>query len=196
MAARRPKITREEWLLGAVKKLAPLFRKHGHKLPAIRVSCGFTGAGRKSIGVCYYPDGSKDKTTEIFISPTKADSMRVVDILAHELCHAVLGYGKKHGPEFQALAGAIGLQKPWTATTATDAFKRDVAKPIVKELGKYPHAELNGITEQKKQSTRMHKAVCKKCGYTVRISKKWVDEKGAPHCPADGAMNVEVKDAA
>jgi uncharacterized Zn finger protein (UPF0148 family) len=35
----------------------------------------------------------------------------------------------------------------------------------------------------KKQSTRMLKAQCPRCDYTVRVSRKHLSEKGAPICP-------------
>ena len=38
----------------------------------------------------------------------------------------------------------------------------------------------------KKQSTRMLKAECPECGYTIRLAKKWAD-LGLPTCPTDGA---------
>ena len=38
----------------------------------------------------------------------------------------------------------------------------------------------------KKQSTRMLKAECPECGYTIRLSKRWAD-MGLPSCPTDGA---------
>jgi hypothetical protein len=36
------------------------------------------------------------------------------------------------------------------------------------------------------QSTRMLKAECAECGYTIRLTKKWADV-GLPSCPTDGA---------
>lgn len=49
-----------------------------------------------------------------------------------------------------------------------------------------------------KQSTRLIKATCcadagegERCGYTVRVTRKWVDQLGAPHCPVHGAMEIE-----
>ena len=35
-----------------------------------------------------------------------------------------------------------------------------------------------------KQTTRQFKAQCETCGYTIRISRKWLAEVGAPDCPA------------
>jgi hypothetical protein len=37
----------------------------------------------------------------------------------------------------------------------------------------------------KKQGTRMLKAECPECGYTIRLTKKWADV-GLPTCPTDG----------
>lgn len=42
----------------------------------------------------------------------------------------------------------------------------------------------------KPQTGRMLKACCGECGYTVRVTAKWL-EVGPPHCPKHGAMNAE-----
>lgn len=42
----------------------------------------------------------------------------------------------------------------------------------------------------RKQGTRMLKAACEDCGYTVRVTAKWL-EIGPPHCPQHGAMGLE-----
>jgi 2-keto-4-pentenoate hydratase len=47
----------------------------------------------------------------------------------------------------------------------------------------------------KKQGTRMLKATCEgdgPCGYTVRLTAKWVQEVSPPHCPKHGAMAVDM----
>ena len=43
---------------------------------------------------------------------------------------------------------------------------------------------------RKKQTTRLKKAICGECGYTVRVTSKWL-EVGPPHCPLHGAMECE-----
>jgi hypothetical protein len=54
-----------------------------------------------------------------------------------------------------------------------------------------------GLKLRKVQTTRMKKAVCD-CGYTVRLTKKWMDEVGLPICPggtsekAHGPMKSEL----
>lgn len=40
-----------------------------------------------------------------------------------------------------------------------------------------------------KQTTRLLKASCSECGYTVRVTAKWL-EVGPPHCPQHGAMKA------
>lgn len=44
--------------------------------------------------------------------------------------------------------------------------------------------------QKKKQTTRLKKAQCGECGYTVRLTTKWL-EVGPPGCPLHGAMDVE-----
>lgn len=43
----------------------------------------------------------------------------------------------------------------------------------------------------KKQTTRLLKVACAECGYPARVTRKWLDEKGAPHCPDHGPMAAE-----
>ena len=50
------------------------------------------------------------------------------------------------------------------------------------QLGPYPHAVLSG-QNHKKQGTRLLKCECLVCGYTVRITQKWIDDVGLPVCP-------------
>ena len=70
-----------------------------------------------------------------------------------------------------------------TATIATDSLKLKIAE-WVKVLGEYPHAILGGENSGgKKQSTRLIKCECE-CGYNVRITRKWLNDLGAPICPS------------
>lgn len=93
-------------------------------------------------------------------------------------------------------------------------------RPMLAEVGNLPHAAINhsrqgagrvkrgsgGVTRvpvpdggdseapintrPPKQSTRLLKACCADCGYTVRVTSKWL-EIGPPHCPVHGAMAVD-----
>jgi hypothetical protein len=179
---------REQWLQDALNEVSPVFAGHGYPLPdKIRVTCGFPAGSRggKRIGEHWSPVASDDAHHEILISPTLADSSRVLDVLVHELCHAsTLGDG--HGKKFGKIARLMKLEGKLTATTGGDAFKQDMAN-ILQGLGDYPHAKLN-LSDRKKQGTRLLKAVCPACGYTVRVTAKWA-VFGLPICPVD---NVEM----
>jgi hypothetical protein len=40
----------------------------------------------------------------------------------------------------------------------------------------------------------MIKCECETCGYIVRTARRWIEEMGAPHCPAHGPMTCELPD--
>ncbi len=135
--------TREQWLSEATTELRTLFKQHGVDLPLeVRSSCGFPSKSALSnknrrIGECWSARASADKHAEIFISPTISDSMRVLDILAHELVHACHP-NDGHGKLFKRTALAIGLEGKMTATVAGEKFKL-WATPVLEKLGIYPH---------------------------------------------------------
>jgi hypothetical protein len=189
-------MTREEWLITLAEMMRPVFADLGYTLPEkLRVSVGWPSSkalagkgGSRAIGQCFYPECSKDKATELFISPVLEDGMRVADTLAHELAHAALGKGHGHGPKFARVAKALGLEGKPTNTVAGEAFIQ-WAKPLVAALGKYPHAALDVTKGQTKQSTRMLKVSCPECGYSVRTTQKWLDV-GTPTCPCGEEMEA------
>lgn len=185
---------REEWLQALAEKMLPLF--DGHKMPKYRVTCGWpshrsTSKKNKAIGQCFDKQASADGTHELIISMCLDDPMDVAATLAHEMVHAIVGCAAGHKKPFKDLALQIGLAGKMTATTAGEAFKHSLL-PILKTMGKYPHASVDATYRmKKKQSTRMIKTVCDDCGYTARITQKWLSEVGAPHCPEHGEMDVE-----
>lgn len=179
---------REAWLHAVADQMRPLFGTHGAEIPdKIPLSCGFPSAralsaNGKRLGECWSHTESKDGHVEIMISPVLADPMRVAGVLAHELVHATGRHG--HGRDFAMLAKAIGLEGKMTATTEGEFFRRTV-EPIIDAVGPYPHAELTK-TARPKQTTRLLKLQCPTCAYTVRITRKWLDDVGPPNCPSHG----------
>jgi hypothetical protein len=92
-----------------------------------------------------------------------------------------------HGLNFQRAAAAMHLvpslgPKGWKATGRGADFEPTFGV-IISSLGAYPHAALT-MSTKKTQGTRMLKAVCPSCGYTVRLTAKWAD-LGLPSCPVD-----------
>lgn len=184
---------REDWLANLARGLGPWFADLGYPIPAVRFAIGFPSSGKRGrvIGECWSADSSADGTHEILIRPDQADPLEVAAILAHELAHAAVGLAAGHGPIFKKVANAIGLEGPMKSTRPGDAFKRTV-RPILAAVGPLPHASLDWLRSSgpPKQSTRLLKAKCPHCGYTVRITRKWIDEVGTPHCPVDGEMEL------
>ena len=176
--AKRPE-TREAWLQQFAEAARPIFKKAGSPLPKkVRCSVGFPSKGirAKSIGECWADTATKDGVCEIFIRPSlQDDASRIADVLTHELCHAALGHEVGHGKPFKLLATGLGLTGKMTATTAGPAW-HEWADPIIKRLGKFPGAKLEGVLAggKKKQTTRMLKLVCTSCDWTCRPSSKHV----------------------
>lgn len=188
---------REAWLEAFANCLRPWFNDQDYALPVkIRYSCGFPSRGglkgtRRTVsGQCWYPDASADGYTEIFISPITANAQAVADILGHELIHAATGPGVGHKGVFKVLATDLGLVGKMTSTVGGPEYIALVA-PFLADLGPYPHGELDAKSGPPKQPTRLVKVQCPLCEYSVRITRKWLDEPGAPFCPAHGEQMEE-----
>lgn len=184
--------TRERWLLEAIESVAPLFRNAGHELPVVKVSVGFPPTGglkknRRVLGVCFPKTMTKDDVPQIFINPTidEVDSEQgVLATLVHELVHACGIHG--HGADFRKLAVAVGLTGQMRSTVASGWLLSEL-HGIVRKIGEFPGAaivsRMDGIDAPlKRDKCRMNKCVCDECGYTARVSRKWL-ELGAPVCP-------------
>ena len=189
---------RENWLEAAVKLIGFHFTKMGFTIPEVKVSTGFPSSGglgktKRILGQCWAHSASSDGKCQIFISPTIeniVDDPAVLPVLVHELCHAVAGLDAKHGPEFKRVAVGVGLAGKMTSTVPGEELKPTIGKWML-ELDEYPHAKLDPKQSPvKKQTTRMVKCTCQleECGFTVRTTRKWLDDVGSPHCPRHGQM--------
>lgn len=178
---------REAWLEAAVTELSNLCKqKGGFSVPATRVSLGFPKGGRKRIGEYWHTECATDSRGQIFIHPRLVDPPVVLAVLLHELIHASDNGASGHRGDFVERAKAVGLNKPWTATTAGDDLAQELNE-LAGELGEFPHASLQPAVKEKKQTTRMIKAQCPsqehEAPYIIRMSRKQMDEVGTPLCP-------------
>jgi hypothetical protein len=184
--------TREEWLAKSIEILKKeLFLPRKHNVPKnVKVSCGFPhmrafSSRNPRIGECWYPQTNAKGTTthQIFISPVLHDPLRVLDVLTHEVVHTIAGPGAGHKAPFKSVAVDVGLEGKMTATVAGEELTAFLTK-VKRRLGNYPHDPLSKLTTtHKKDGIRQLKAMCQTCGYTIRLSRKWIDELGLPRCP-------------
>jgi hypothetical protein len=183
--------TREQWLQEAVVEFRALAAERaGVEVPEVAVSVGFPsrGAGGRGnaeaqvIGQCHYVTG--DGRPAIFIHPVITDPVRVLDILLHELLHAALPK-HSHNRTFAKAARDCGLDGKPTATVAGKALKAEL-KELAAKLGEYHHGKVS-VSAGKKQTTRLLKVECGRCGYIVRTTEKWL-AVGTPTCPCGERM--------
>lgn len=202
--------TRERWLNRVAIAFRPEFKRLGYELPKIRISTGFTSSGRKgrSVAECWTDRADPDGFHQIFIDPRDDEQISVVNSVAHELIHAAVGLEHRHRGPFAKVATALGMQAPMTATPSGPEFVA-LAERIIAKVGPYPHGRLkigyepavppaggkpNGgsrpvstivTSGPKPQRARLVKAACGGCGYTVRVTRKWLDV-AKPICPNKG----------
>lgn len=195
--------TRESWLRAASKELTPYFVTCGLSIPEnIRFAIAFPSTGRKGgrIGECWHSSTSDDGNFEIIVRADIADPVEVLGVLVHELIHACLPVDAGHGKEYKLAAVKVGLEGKMRHAMPSQLLRPRLVE-LAKSLGSLPHAKLNidrgrdnrAADAPKKQRARLLKAECggTGCGYTVRITAKWVDEIGPPLCPKHGAMSVD-----
>lgn len=180
-------MNREEWLGQAVDRLRPLFDKAELPLAdTVHVSVGFPsakalGKAARVVGQCWFGEQSEDGNAHVFVSPLLGDSIQVLDTLAHELLHTVT-QGKKHGKGFMAAGAKIGLTEGAGTSLGAGTTLLGTLAEIVAELGEFPHSVLTPTLKEKKQTTRMLKAKCPKCGMVLRTTRQWINQSGLPLC--------------
>lgn len=163
-------MNREDWLTRQAAEIAPMLEAAGHKLPKVRITCGFPLGRKSKVSQVWPAAASSDGTVEVLISPTISDAGTVFTVL------------------LDALAAACGAPLEAVGLDPTGAMTDMRWLPIIEAAGDYPHAALL-VGEKPTQSTRMLKACCPDCGYTVRLTAKWA-RLGLPECPVN---RVELK---
>jgi hypothetical protein len=182
--------TREAWLRAAIEAVRPLFTKQGFNIPDCQVSCGFASTGTRSghIGQCWAKSWSEDSRNHIFISPSLAEPVDVLDTLVHELIHAVDDCQHKRGKEFKKMALKLGMKGPMRSAGAGPELRAKLAE-LATELGAYPHGKLRVSVVRRNLASRP-RAVCAECGFTVPMLKKFL-VIGPPICPVDKISMTE-----
>jgi hypothetical protein len=181
-------MNREQWLTECGLQLKEVIEDAAaRELPPFLISTGFPSRNalstkRRSIGQCWDGMVSNDGKSQLFISPVIANNIEVAATVAHELVHATVGVKVGHRGRFVKVVRAIGLEGLPTKTFAGKQFI-EIANPIIKKLGPYPHSELVASSLKKPQVTRLKKVQCDECGYIARVTSMWLTLSGPPICP-------------
>lgn len=181
--------TREEWLTEVADAMASWYDDLGFPLPDFRITTGFPSSGRRGRDAAEAWSEDGGKSFAIFIRPDQKEPNRVAAALARQLAHIAAGERDKHGHLFRHIAISIGLRGS-TSEAAPGRLFKELAGPILERAGPLPAAARGpaGQAESKKQSSRLIKVSCGHCGYVARVSRKWLNQVGAPLCPLHGPM--------
>jgi hypothetical protein len=148
-------VNREQWLMEAVKHIAPIFEMRGHSIPPVKVSVGFPSTGGKGrhLGQCWSSKAAVDN------------------------CES------GHGEGFKKIALDVGRKGPMRSAGAGDHLKQDLIR-ITEKLGAFPHGRLSLPIPTAQKAPKRPGAKCAKCGYEVVMLKKYL-HLGPPICPKD-----------
>tara|TARA_R110002020_G_scaffold43383_1_gene126154 strand:+ start:1813 stop:2382 length:570 start_codon:yes stop_codon:yes gene_type:complete len=187
-------MNREAWLEKGVEELnALVFSVYGESADNVRVSVGFPagsrGAKNSAIGQCWDTSVSAGGFNEIFISPTIEDSVKALDILAHEMVHAIVGTKAGHKGPFKRLATSIGLTGKMTATVAGPELTKTL-ESIVDNIGEYVHKKMSPGEKAKKKGSRLVKVVCTDCDNVARQALSTFDKYGLKCGSCDVSMVI------
>jgi hypothetical protein len=139
---------------------------------------------------------------EINLSAETLRTCNPGEVLIHELAHAenhTNGVhdcsGKAHNKHFKTMAERLGLKCAEKRDKRYGWGFTDLDKPASDFLAKIKFNasafDATRLEEGKvsKQSTRLLKVECPQCGYTARVTQKWVDV-GLPTCPCGSEMEA------
>lgn len=154
--------TREAWLIDACGPLSEIIRRAGAECPPVAVSIGFPRSrASHRIGECWDGRLASDGRPAIFVSPTIANPLRVLDVLLHEMIHAAVGTQHGHRGRFVTVARACGLVGKPTATVAGEDLARRL-NTVSESLGSLPHAALTvGVTARPGSRLRLYECACR-----------------------------------
>lgn len=156
-----PQHSREDWLRVAYNHIAAHAKLAGIDMPSLRWSVGYGAGGTRGKRQWDRIDQTADKMPQAFIRPEVTDAAAVLKLVKD---------------------AAADLDKTKTTAAVLDVIWPMAEADILKELGPYPQASVSAQQMKKqKQPTRLLKAECPGCGYTIRLSKKWADA-GLPDC--------------
>lgn len=185
-------INREAWINRMAELLRLWFRDHGytiHGRMVVSMAALHWREKKKDLGICHYDMDRKEKDINyIFVTAFETrsheDPVDVAATLVHEILHAVLPPGTKHGPLFAKGCKALGLAGKVTATVAGPEL-RAYLTTLVASLPPLPKRGVMAPPpppKPKKDPTAPHKFQCTCCKTTILIRYTSLNKAGTPKC--------------
>ena len=143
----------------ALQEVKDLFVECGYKVPAVKVTLGFTSKGLRSSTVVNAGRCSKASTSNvnhIFISPANTSSESIISTLIHECIHAIDNCEHGHGRNSK-IALDIGFKLPMRSTPAGEELQTRIEK-IVGRIGEYRDSTI--ATHQPRLRKPPARAIC------------------------------------
>jgi len=172
--------------------MASWFDDLGFSLPDFQIVSGFPSSGRRSQNTAEAWRDESGTSFTIFVRPDHDDPFKVAAALAHQLAHLAVGPEDPSGHLFRHIAVSIGLRGR-AKQAAPGRLFQELVDPILEEAGPLPTTYIGPHegARKAKQNTRLIKVACGECGYVARVSRKWLEAVGTPHCPQHGPMATE-----
>lgn len=192
-AARQRTIrTREEWLSEVASAMSGWFDDLDFPLPPFQVRSGLPSSGRRGANTAETWTQEDGQSHVIIVRPDRKDAVEVAAAIAHQMCHIASGPRDDHGHLFRHLAVSIGLRGRRTESRPGAVFE-ELIRSVIEQVGELPTPEweLASSPTTAKQTARLIKVACRDCGYIARVSRKWLDSAGPPHCPKHGQMTPD-----
>ena len=185
--------TRDGWLAEITPAIAKWVDDLDFPLPKVEVKSGFPSTGRRATETAESWEKGHDGSYVIFVRPDRSDPVEVAAAVAQHMCR-IATFSKDRGDHlFRYAVEALGLKVTKGDVIAGPEFEARI-KPLIDKLGKMPCPDMAPTTgaTPPKQTTRQIKVYCEKCGYVARVSRKWLNEVGPPHCPKHGPMKPDL----
>tara|TARA_R110000764_G_scaffold102665_1_gene188239 strand:- start:178 stop:810 length:633 start_codon:yes stop_codon:yes gene_type:complete len=201
--------TREQWLNIAAQLMideivSPVIRI---ETPLIRYSLTAPKTAQKKgviLGECWNREASTDNHNEIFITANMDNSLRILDVLLHEIIHAYDNNLSGHKKGFIDMCKLVGLKggdngrskESFTCTEPTPQLSYQL-KDIILDIGEIPHAKMNSdLSGKTKQKNRQLLVACTNCDFKFRASQKMIDSMAINTCLAccDDTLEIQSND--
>ena len=141
----------------------------------------------------------------------ESDPVQIAGTTLHELAHVIAGFEAGHGKGWKDTCRKVGLRVAKAAgqSYCMAYFSPDIrfqiaalkspndGRPIVTRLNGFsptrprPCGAVIGVrggkSRGKGSGSRLKKVSCGACGYTVRVTSKWLTQAGPPLCPCNRA---------